>query len=304
MTPDARARIACVVPVYDEAAAVGDALRGVRDALAASGETFRLIVVDDGSTDGSGRVAREAVPECEVLTHDENRGYGAALKTGIRAARDAEWILIVDADGSYPPEDVAKLLRTLREEPLPESLDMIVGARRQTTKTDPLARVAAKRMLGALANFLAGRKIPDFNSGLRLMRTSEVRRHWAILPNGFSLTTTMTLALLCSGSLVRFVPIDYRRREGNSKIRPVRDMWNFVVLMLRTMILFRPLKVFAPLAGLLVAAAVGVAVASELVPPYEVMDVTALFLFIAGLQMLLVGVLADLILRVSARADP
>lgn len=286
--------VSCVIPVYNEAPVIVETLRGVRDAFAASGRPFEIIVVDDGSTDDGGSVAEACEVAPRVIRHRVNRGYGAAIKSAVRVA-EHPWIFILDADGTYPPEEIPLLLAALDEEP---GLEMIVGQREQTVQTDHATRVVAKRILTGLASYLAGEKIPDLNSGMRLMRKAGVERFWPLLPDGFSLTTTITLASLCSGLPVRFVPITYRKRKGVSKIRPIHDMINFISLILRTMIYFKPLKVFAPASFVFTGAAFAVVILSKILPPHQVMDVTSLFLFITGLQCLLIGFMADLILKI------
>lgn len=290
--------ISCVIPVYNEAGAVAETLRGVAAELGRFGRPFEILLVDDGSTDGTLKAAESAGVPFTPLRHELNRGYGAAIKTGSRRAVHP-WILIIDADGTYPPAEIAKLLFSLGED---EEAEMIVGQRRQTLETDSFFRLQGKAILTSLASFLAGMRIPDLNSGLRLMRAAHLSRFRPLLPDGFSLTTSITLALLCSGAFVRYVPIEYRPRKGESKIRPLRDMWNFTVLILRTITYFNPLKVFAPLAGLFVVASVVVAVTTKIL--YDrVMDITTLFLFMAGLQMLLIGVVADLMLKLSGMRE-
>ncbi len=290
--------VSCVIPVFNEAESVAATLKGVEQALSAGGRPFEIIVVDDGSTDAFIQATQKTTASFQLVRHESNRGYGAAIKNGCRRAAHP-WILIIDADGSYPPEEIGKLLNALGED---ENADMIVGCRAQTAQTDGLVRRGAKRILTALANFLSGQKIPDLNSGLRLMRKSLVDRYRPLLPEGFSLTTSMTLALLCSGAAVRHIPIEYRRRQGKSKIRPVRDTWNFVALILRTITYFNPLKVFVPLAVVFVFAACATVILSKLLTG-QVMDVTSLFLFIGGMQMLLIGVIADLVLKLTGMRD-
>lgn len=291
--------ISCVIPVYNEASMVGDTLRAVAEVLGRCGRPWELIVIDDGSTDGSGAAIEASGVDCRTIRTRRNRGYGAAIKEGCRRAQHP-WILIIDADGTYPPGEIARLTAALEDD---QPADMIVGRRRQTAATDGPLRRMGKAILVMLATFLAGMDIPDLNSGLRLMRRELVERYWPLLPDGFSLTTSITLASLCSGAAVRWVPIEYRARAGEpSKIRPARDMWNFIVLILRTMTYFNPLKVYAPAAGVLVAGAVGTVLISKFVGG-QVMDVTALFLFMAGLQMLLIGVIADLILKVTGTRE-
>lgn len=291
--PDATdSGISCVIPVYNEAGAMAATLRGVAEALTRSGLPWEIILVDDGSTDGTVSAAGASGVKFQPIFHPRNRGYGAAIKTGVRRAAHP-WILIIDADGTYPPEEITRLTDVLKKD---ENAEMIVGQRTQSLATDGFFRLQAKAILTALANFLSGTEIPDLNSGLRLMRRSLVERYRPLLPDGFSLTTSITLALLCSDRDVRYVPITYRPREGESKIRPARDMYNFVKLILRTTIYFNPLKVFVPFAVILVAAGVATGIISKVLT-HKVMDVTSLALFIAGLQMLLIGVVSDLVMK-------
>lgn len=294
--------ISCIIPVYNEVSSIAETVRGVHKVLSDSDRPFELILIDDGSVDGSLETAQEIAKESGIsiisISHNRNRGYGAAIKSGMRHA-SYPWILLIDADQTYPPEEIGVLLENLDREP---ETDMIVGRRKQSRQTDGPFRLMGKSILGALANFLASRTIPDLNSGLRLVRRSLLRRYRSLLPDGFSLTTTITLALLCSGGHVIWTPIHYRRRRGTSKIRPVRDMLGFITLIVRTMIYFNPLKVFIPLTIFFVLASFVVTVGSKLIGG-QVMDVTALFLFIAGLQMLLIGVVADLILKLIGTGE-
>lgn len=284
------AGISCVIPVFNEAACVASTLRAVEPALQAAGRPFEIIVADDGSTDGSAEAASASGIAHAMVRHAANRGYGAAIKSGVRRAKHP-WILIIDADGTYPPEMIPKLAAAIDG-----GADMAVGRRTQTLATDSGPRLAGKAILKALAEYLAGRSIPDLNSGLRIMRRSDMIRFWHLLPEGFSLTTTMTLAVLCSGGTVEYIPIEYKRREGESKIRPARDMTGFIILMLRTMTYFNPMKVFVPLGAALITAAIATVVVSKAISG-QVMDVTSDFLFMAGLQTLMLGVLADLMLK-------
>lgn len=294
--------VSCVVPVHDEEASVAETLRGVEAALRACCSEFEILVVDDGSRDASARAVAECGVPLRLLRHETNRGYGAALVTGFRHARHP-WVLFLDADGSYPPEQIDRLIAPLADPERAGTLDMIVGARTQTRSTDPSARLVGKAILLAFARYLSGERIPDINSGMRVVRATELARLRPLFPPGFSLTTTVTLALLCGGGGVRFVPIDYRARAGHSKIRPLRDMAGFLALIARTTLYFRPLRVFLPLGSMLVVAAFLVVILSKALSPHQVMDVTALFLFIAGLQMFLIGIVADLILKLAGIRD-
>lgn len=192
-----------VIPAFNEEDGIEESVGSVLRVMEDSGIDFELIVVDDGSSDRTGQ--RSEAAGARVLSLPENRGYGAALKAGIGRAK-YEIIVITDADGTYPAESIPVLLHDLGE------YDMVVGARVGESVAIPLIRRPAKWFLRRLAGYLAGRHIPDLNSGLRVIRKSLVKRFEHLLPSGFSFTTTLTLASLCSGSLVRYSPIDYHKR--------------------------------------------------------------------------------------------
>jgi glycosyltransferase involved in cell wall biosynthesis len=273
--------VTLLIPAYNEERGIGPVLEQVK-ALGLPGE---ILVVDDGSTDGTYQAAQ--IPGITVLRHDVNRGYGQSLKTGILASRH-DIIVITDADGTYPNEDIAKLLSHM------DYYDMVVGARTGKSVKIPLLRKPAKKFLNLLANYLAGVEIPDLNSGLRVFRKSVAREFFNILPSGFSFTTTITLAMLSNGYRVKYVPINYHQREGKSKISPIRDTIGFTNLILRTTLYFNPLKIFMPLSGLVLLAAVGLLVYSKFFLG-RVMDISVIVLLSAALQIAVIGMLADLI---------
>lgn len=234
-------QISVVIPAYNEEKAVAEQITRVEKVLNAHPVTFEIIVVDDGSRDNTAQEA--AKTGVKVIEHVRNKGYGAALKTGIRAAQ-YDYIAIIDADGTYPAEALPAMLEKGGD------FDMVVGARVQPNAQIPSIRKPAKWVLRVLASYLAGRAIPDLNSGLRVMKKSVVERFFYILPSGFSFTTTITLSMLCNDYLVEYHPIDYFERVGESKIRPV-DAYHFFLLILRTIVYFNPLKVFLPVGTVL-----------------------------------------------------
>lgn len=296
--------ITVVLPAYNEEAAVGTQIEAIQRALDTTTVQYEILVVDDGSEDATAARALEA--GARVLRHPLNRGYGASLKTGILAARH-EVIVIIDADGTYPADQIPVLVRQL------ENADMVVGARIGANVNISWVRRPAKWMLTWLATRVAGQSIPDLNSGLRVFRRDCIRQYFPVLSNRFSFTTTSTLALLADDYTVLYHPIDYYQRVGKSKIVP-RHFMDFMILVLRMAMLFQPLKVFAPLA--LTLGALGLAkVAFDfaaffarhsslgLYLLYEpLLSTSAMLLLITAVQLLLIGMVADGVVRRVAQA--
>jgi glycosyltransferase involved in cell wall biosynthesis len=285
--------LSVVVPAYNEADAVAPTMRALASTLAEAGLEAEVVVVDDGSTDGTSEALAalaEELPVVRVLSHDGNRGYGASLKTGIRSAL-ADVVAITDADGTYPNERIPELFQRL----LDEKADMVVGSRTGDSVHIPLIRRPAKAFLRSLANHLSGHKIPDLNSGLRIMRKEPLVACFPLVSNGFSFTTTTLLAFMSQDFRVTFVPIDYEQRTGRSKIRPIHDTLNFVVLILRVCAHFEPLRVFIPVATLLFTA--GVIHGSYQLWQLRGLGEGPVLLLVASLQVLMSGLIADMISR-------
>ena len=277
--------VTIVVPAYNEEHGIRPVVEKLRDAMTDFPYEFEILVVDDGSRDRTAERARET--GVRVVQHRQNRGYGEALKTGIRHAR-FERIAIIDADGSYPPQEIPRLAMLL------DDAEMVVGARTGPNAAIPLIRRPAKKALTLLASYLTGVKIPDLNSGLRLFRRSLAIEFFDLLPSKFSFTTTITLAALNSGYLVEYVEVDYYARTGKSKIRPIQDTFNFTMLILRMTLIFRPLKVFLPLTAILLALGVGIFAVGWFVFG-KIFDNTALLFLFAAFQCFTIGMLADVV---------
>jgi glycosyltransferase involved in cell wall biosynthesis len=281
--------VSVVIPAFDEEAGIAAALRELRAALDGAHLDYELLVVDDGSRDRTAEIARRE--GAAVLSLPSNRGYGAALKAGIARAL-SDRLVITDADGTYPAAAIPKLLERLAD------YDMVVGARTGSDVAIPWARRPAKWLLGRLASYLAGQRIPDLNSGLRAMRRDLVERYAHLLPSGFSFTTTITLAALCRDQLVWFEPIDYHARLGDSKIRP-RHAFDFLLLIVRTIVYFNPLKVFLPVGALFFAAGLAKFVYDLFIGN---LSESAVFAFLSAGLIWAVGLLSDQISRVDLRA--
>ena len=280
--------LSVVIPAYNEEGAVRETIDDVHRVLSEAGVEFEVIVVDDGSTDATLEVARNT--QAKVLMNQVNSGYGATLKRGVRDAKH-EYIAILDADGTYPARYLPEMLELCRDQ------DMVVGDRGAAMKNVPLIRRPAKWALNKLASFLAERKLNDLNSGLRVFRKSELMPYLPLLPQGFSFTTTITLCMSCGGKRFIYHPIEYGKRVGKSKIRPV-DFINFIILVLRIIVLFNPLRVFIPL-GLLFFG-LGIAKLAYDIVLWNLSE-TAVFAFLIAVMLWSLGLIADMITRLHLK---
>jgi glycosyltransferase involved in cell wall biosynthesis len=278
--------VSIVIPAHNEEAGITSTLREIRTTMAALDRAYELIVVDDGSTDGTATLASQE--GAKVVSLPRNLGYGGALKVGISRARH-DTIVITDADGTYPAEAIPRLLARA------EGFDMVVGARVGKDVDIPALRRPAKWFLGHLASYLAGQSIPDLNSGLRLVRRELVEDFEHLLPSGFSFTTSITLAALCNEALVHYEPIDYRARLGVSKIRP-SHAFDFLLLILRTVVFYNPLKVFLPIGAILFLIGFAKFVWDLFIGDFS--D-TVVMGFLGAVLVWSVGLLSDQIARVS-----
>jgi glycosyltransferase involved in cell wall biosynthesis len=285
--------VSIVIPAYNEVGAIGQTLEALQRVLGASGLTAEIIVVDDGSTDGTADVVA-GLPGVRLIQHRQNRGYGASLKTGIRQACHGI-IVITDADGTYPIEMIPALVQEIGP------YDMVVGARTGQTVHIPLVRRPAKAALNRLANYLSGVEIPDLNSGLRVMKREVVMNFFRLLPSGFSFTTSVTLAMLTNDYNVRFIAVDYFQRTGRSKIHPIKDTLNFFSLVVRMVLLFRPLRIFIPVVSVF-------AVLSAIKIAYDInaydfhLATSTVVLVTLTFQTLVLGLLADLVVSLHKQA--
>ena len=286
--------ISVVIPAYNEGKGIANTLSELKSMLSENDIEAEIIIVDDGSTDNTAEIALQS--GARVLRHFSNRGYGASLKTGIPAASN-RIVAMTDADGTYPFRYIPEMLKEL------ENSDMVVGARTGANVHIPWVRRPAKWLLNKLANYVSGHKIPDINSGLRVFRKDTAIHYFPILPDQFSWTTTITLALLCDNYAIKYIPIDYRQRVGKSKIVPW-DAASFTVLILRMAILFRPLRVFLPLAITSFAYAIVKMVIDLAVIGDRNISASAIMMFTSGLVILLMGMVADALITRLGNITP
>lgn len=282
------AKLSVVIPAYNEENAVAQTVHEVREALDGAGIEHEIIVVDDGSEDNT---RAEALKTGAIVRWGaQNEGYGASLKRGIAEAQ-YDFVAILDADGTYPARYLPEMLEMCQTQ------DMVVGDRGAAMKNVPLIRKPAKFILNSIASFLAERRLNDLNSGLRVFRRSELIPFIPLLPQKFSFTTTITLCMTCSGKRMIYTPIEYGRRIGKSKIRPV-DFINFIILVLRVIVLFNPLRVFIPLG--LVLFVLGFLKLLYDLTQWNLSE-TAVFAFLAALMIWSLGLIADMISRLHLR---
>jgi len=265
-----------LIPAYNEAAAIGSVLREI----GRPPDCREILVVDDGSTDDTAEIARAA--GARVISLPTNQGYGKALKIGLAAAR-TDYVVCCDGDGQHHVGDV---LRVAQEAP---RHDMVVGVRGESSHHDWL-RLPGKAVLGWFANVLTRRRIPDINSGLRAFRVAAIRKYLHLMPDGFSFSTTSSIALLRMGYDVGYVPITVKPRLGRkSTVQILRDGLRVAMLILNLTVLFNPLRVFIPLsflfmaAGLLYFLVYAVQYRLHVTPSMVMVFITGVLIFVLGI---------------------
>lgn len=272
--------IAVVIPAFNEE----EGLKHFLPDLIKSLPGLFIIVVDDASTDGTKDVAR--ANGVKVIRQPVNRGYGASLKAGSRTT-DKPWVLFCDADGQHRVEDIQKIIAARDED-----TDMVVGERVQGSHTQKRRR-PGKMILRNFANFLAGQNIPDFNSGLRLVKRDILLKYFHLMPDGFSMSTTMTFAFLKTNRNIKWVKIKTARRVGKSSVRMIKHGSQTALLMLRLTVLFEPLKVFLTLAGIMfVMSLVNVSVNLYLTN-WDSIGTATVILFLSALIIFMIGLVCD-----------
>ncbi|MEQ8818859.1 MAG: glycosyltransferase family 2 protein [Sumerlaeia bacterium] len=277
--------VSVVLPCYNEEKAIPKVIGDIRAAMEGTRWKFEILAVDDKSKDRT----VERLEKCgvRIVKHPVNRGSGASRRTGTIEAR-GEIIVMLDADGTYNAPDIPKMLEFFPD------YDQVNGARTSEQGTHKLLRVPAKWAIRKLACYLAGRHIPDLNTGLKAFKRDVMMKYLWVLPNGFSCVTTMTLAFLCNGHPVKYVSSEYHKRIGKSKFHPVKDTANYFSTVIRMVTYFAPLRVFLPAAAFLLIAGI-VKGLFNIIGPKHTLEESDIILICVGVLVLAVGMLADLI---------
>lgn len=283
-------KISVIIPAFNEEEAMAKDLDSVKETMAKAGYEYEIIVVDDGSTDGTAGIVRDK--GVKLLQHKTNRGNGAAVMTGLRQAQ-GEIIVITDADNTYPNHDIPRLIKEM------EGYDMVVGWRQKESGSWPFLRAPVKFFIRKLAEYITRSKIPDLNSGFRAFRRETALRYFHILPQGHSWVSTITVAFLSDNLEVKYIPIEYYRRVGRSKFHPITDTYAYLMLVFRTVMYFRPLKIFFPVSSLLLLWGL-TRTLYDAVIRHKIKESDILIL-LTGLIILVLGFIADLVVKMSQR---
>lgn len=286
--------VSVILPVHNERGHIAKEIERIGRALDDSPYSFEIIVIDDGSTDGSGEELHQT-DGIKLIRFTKNRGTGAARRAGTYAAR-GRVVVWTDVDMTYPNDEISRLVKEMG------GWDQVVGARTTEEGTAKAFRVPAKWFIRKLASYLVETPIPDLNSGFRAFRRDVSLQFLHLLPSGFSCVSTLTMTFLANGYSVKYVPIEYRARAGTSKFHWWTDTKRYVLQVVRMILSFNPLRVFLPLS--LTLAAIGlVKLGFDWATKDFRLTTNTLLVFFAALQLFSIGLLADLMVRLSKPQD-
>jgi glycosyltransferase involved in cell wall biosynthesis len=282
--------ISVVVPALNEEHAIGGVVQEIKRTLIASGiEQFEIIVVDDGSSDGTGQKASDS--GARIVRNPHNVGYGRSLKRGINEAR-FDTIVITDADGTYPIQEIPSMVKEFDK-----GYDMVIGSRSNLKDHDGAGKRVMRRLLRRLVEIIAGRDVPDINSGLRVFRKQTVIPYFPMLCDTFSFTTSQTLSYMLDGRFVSFYPLHYSVREGKSKVRLLRDSARTLQFVLQTVLYSQPIRIFILASALLVVASV-TSLALSLLTHLFFLYILGIGAALVALLVFCLGLLADLLKQI------
>lgn len=276
--------LSVVIPAYNEEQGISNVIDNLTKVFQVNGVSFEIIVVDDGSVDNTAKVAK--LKNVTLIQNPCNLGYGASIKKGI-VRSSFEFVSIIDADETYSPSDLLKLL-----EFSVNGFDMVVGVREKVYSSGLFFKHPARFMFRFLSEFVAGRKIPDINSGLRVFKKSTLLKFLDNTCQGFSFTTSVTLMMLLEGSSVKFVPIGYFKRSGKTKVHYFRDSLRTLQILIRTIIFYNPIKLFL-LISLLAFLGFLINLAVYLIWKNQLIGIASVLSIFASIEIFCLGLLAE-----------
>ena len=285
--------ISVVVPLYNEEKGAAATLAAVAEAIKGM-EGAEIIAVNDGSSDATEQtVAKAQIPGVRLISHPENMGYGKSLTDGILAAKN-ECVAIIDGDGSYPAPAIMELYKHY------PAFDMVVGARQGWEYRKGLLKGPARMVFRALAEYAAGRSVPDINSGLRIFKRSVLLKFGDSFCAGFSFTTTITLLFMLNQHYVKYVPVEYKKREGSSKVRHFRDTLRALQYIVEAILFYNPMKLFLLLASVNLIAGGALAAVLQLFPMGRFYEALAAALVASFVPILCLGLIANQLRKIYA----
>ena len=281
--------ISVLIPVYnEEVAVVNRTIDACKTELSVFPDT-KIVVINDGSEASYNLDQLKNNPSIIYKSHDKNRGYGTALKTGILAT-NSDLIAITDADGTYPIDRLKDLINAT------ENTDMVIGIRTGKIRQIPLIRRFPKYILNQFASYIAGQRIEDLNSGMRVFKRDLAYYFWSFYPPGFSFTSTITLGAHLNNYHVKTIPIDYYKREGKSSIKPIQDTLLFFRLVFRLGLIFSPMKLFRIYALILFSIGFIKGIIIDYINHQHIGNF-ATILIVSSIQVFMIGLIAQLIVH-------
>jgi len=280
-------KFSIIIPAYNEEEGINEVITELKEI---TNQEYEIITVNDGSTDQTENIL-EQIDNIKIINHPKNRGYGAALKSGIKKAQ-GEYIIIIDGDGTYPVNEIPKLLKYTG------NYDMVSGIRKGGNFDARwfYSQRLAKFILKKIAEYVTKNKIPDINCGLRIFKKEVIEKYWDLYPQGFSFTTTSLVAFLINDYQIKFVSIDYHKRKGKSTLKPFKSFISFISLILKLSLFFKPIKFFLPLSILILLISILIAFYGLFVKDLFY-DTTIILLSATALQTFFFGLLAEIIVH-------
>ena len=274
-------KISIIIPAYNEQKAIGKTLNVL---VKEYSDVAEIIVINDGSTDETPEIIRQ-FKEVRLINHRHNHGYGASLKSGIHYAT-TDLVCFYDADDQHHSKDIQRFIQEI------DNADMVIGSRGLSAFKN-WHRAPGKLVLHFISNFLVQKNIPDLNSGFRIVKRDILLRYIHLLPQGFSASTTMTMAFLSRGYEVKFIPISVKKRIGKSQVKQLRDGFNTLKLILRLIMLFNPLRFFVPFGFMFISLGMLYGIYKVFTNNLLGFPVGALLIVLTGMFSFIFGLLAD-----------